>query len=49
MWKIAVVLDMMQLSNLAASLPHRTDVGNLPSKSEKRSKYYMWLEQLPAK
>ena len=34
-WKIAVVLDMMQLPNPAAAPPNRADVGNFPLKSEK--------------
>ena len=46
--KIAVVLDMMQLPNPTTAPPNRVDVGNFPSKSEKRSRCYMCIEKLPA-
>ena len=39
---------MMQLPNPTAALPNRSDVGNFPSKSEKRPRCYMCIEQLPA-
>ena len=44
--KIAVVLDMMQLLNQAAAPQNRADAGIFPSKSEKRLRYYMCIEQL---
>ena len=43
-----MVLDMMHLPNPIVALPSRADVGNFPSKSEKRSRCYMYIEQLPA-
>ena len=46
--KIAVVLDKMQLPSPAAASPKRADVGNFSAKSEKRSRCYMFIEQLPA-
>ena len=44
--KISVVLDMMQLPNPATAPSNRADVGNFPSKSEKRSTCFMCIEQL---
>ena len=38
--KIAMILDIMQLPNPAAAPPNRADVGDFPSKSEKRSTCY---------
>ena len=46
--KVAVVLDMMQLPNLTVAPANSADVGDFPSKSEKRSRCYMCIEQLPA-
>ena len=46
--KIAVVLDKMQLPSPAAAPPKRADSGNFSAKSEKRSRCYMVIEQLPA-
>ena len=46
--KIAVLLDMIQLPNPAAAPPNKADVEHFPSKSEKRSRCYVHIEQLPA-
>ena len=46
--KIAVLFDILQLPNPAAAFPNRADVGNFPSKSKKRLRCYMYIEQLPA-
>ena len=46
--KYAVIRDMMQLPNSVTEGPNIADVGNFPSKSGKRSRCYVCVEQLPA-